>query len=435
MLQRLSEHLEKPPGAGQLTYTLESTGCYHIPVTLAFGGTPRLVNPVMAGATRRKTDVLDARLLAYHSITGMWPASFLVPMDVQKLRIMLMHRQRLIRERTRAYNLMNNIVLRFGHTFVAFQPLSTSGGWAIMEDMIDGKLPNMPGVSPIEIPRPVRVVLRHLYRVVTKTSPKVKTAGKRIISAVRCAEFGTRGGLLVSGRELLKVLKTHPGIGDLGAAIWLAEVVDTARFPNAKAIGAYAGLDPTLRVSAGKVTKHVRRAGNKRLNFMLTQAAKGLICRRKEALGRWGYSIAKSRRHGGYRKAAGTVARRMAIALWAMQRDVAPYNLERADFWRPKEVPDVPLAEMNLGRFAAVLENLGLKTSQEVAASFQVDLASRKGVGVKCLEAVGSWIKEHARKSHKASLSEEKSCDVPSEALELRRGRLSATVSAREPQS
>lgn len=71
-----------------------------IPVTLAFGGVPRVVNPVLTGATKRKTDVLDARLLAYHAITGMWPATFFVRQEVQTLRVCVQLRRRTEVERS-----------------------------------------------------------------------------------------------------------------------------------------------------------------------------------------------------------------------------------------------------------------------------------------------------------------------------------------------
>ena len=60
---------------GELHYVLESTACYHMPVIHAFGGRASVVNPLLAGPYRRKTDKLDARTLAYHGMTGLWPAS------------------------------------------------------------------------------------------------------------------------------------------------------------------------------------------------------------------------------------------------------------------------------------------------------------------------------------------------------------------------
>src|SRR5579859_4770792 len=73
---------------GPLRYTIESTGCYHLPVIRAWGGVPSVVNPLLAAPTRRKTDRLDARLLAYHAITGLWPPSFLACDQLQTLRVL-----------------------------------------------------------------------------------------------------------------------------------------------------------------------------------------------------------------------------------------------------------------------------------------------------------------------------------------------------------
>lgn len=397
--QRLSESLDKPPDSETLTYTLESTGCYHLPVVLALGGVPRLVNPANAASTKRKTDVLDARLLAYHCIVGMWPPTFLVRTDVQALRVACQLRRRLTRERTRIWNTMNNTVLRWGHTFVAFSPLRGATGWSIMEDLIDGKLPMMPGVGPTPLPTCVRETLTFHRQRVDALNQQIRQAANNCLAIAKDCEFGVKGGELVRGSVLYPLLITHPGIGPLTALDWLSEVSDSDRFPSKLAVGAYCGLDPTLKVSAGHVTKHVRRAGNKILNMALLQAAKALINSRKEELGQWGYAMSKSKRQGGYKKAAGSVARRIGWALWAMHRNCEAYDKERCNYWRTQPVPDVPIAEMGLGRYAAVLESHGLRTSKDVAAAFQLDLASKKGVGQKCLEVVSQWLKRNQASS------------------------------------
>ena len=62
-----------------LHYCIESTSTYHLPVLLAWEGTPSVVNPSIAGATKKKTDKLDARLLAVHDLTGIWRPFYVVP--------------------------------------------------------------------------------------------------------------------------------------------------------------------------------------------------------------------------------------------------------------------------------------------------------------------------------------------------------------------
>ena len=83
--------MQKTLGLAQnepFAYTIESTALYHMPVLLTFGATPSVVNPLLAGHTRRKTDVLDARLLARQAITGLWRASYLAFPAQTDLRVL-----------------------------------------------------------------------------------------------------------------------------------------------------------------------------------------------------------------------------------------------------------------------------------------------------------------------------------------------------------
>ena len=72
-----------------LHYCIESTSTYHLPVLLAWEGSPSVVNPSIAGATKKKTDKLDARLLAVHDLTGIWRPFYVAPEGVQDLRVLI----------------------------------------------------------------------------------------------------------------------------------------------------------------------------------------------------------------------------------------------------------------------------------------------------------------------------------------------------------
>jgi transposase len=71
-------------------------------------------------------------------------------------------------------------------------------------------------------------------------------------------------------QELVKRLRSIPGVGPFIAASLIAEVQDMHRFPTAKALTAFAGLDPKIRQSGhtlsstGRLTKrgsaHLRRS-------------------------------------------------------------------------------------------------------------------------------------------------------------------------------
>jgi hypothetical protein len=99
-----------------LHYCIESTSTYHLPVLLAWEGSPCVVNPSLAGATKRKTDKLDARLLAIHDLTGIWRPFYVISTDVQDLRVLIGQRDYYSRSATRIGNKINSTILKFGYT-------------------------------------------------------------------------------------------------------------------------------------------------------------------------------------------------------------------------------------------------------------------------------------------------------------------------------
>ena len=102
---------------GGYDYNIESTRTYHWPVIRAFRGVAHAVNPLLANPTRRKTDVLRAKLLARQALLGTWKASF-VPSDAAvEVRTLLMRRHDAMWRAKRATGQMRDLVQRLGHTF------------------------------------------------------------------------------------------------------------------------------------------------------------------------------------------------------------------------------------------------------------------------------------------------------------------------------
>ena len=118
-----------------LWYTIESTSTYHLPVIKAIKGKPCVVNPMLAGSVKKKTDVLDARLLSYHGIAGLWPESFVVPPEIEEFRLLMRQRQYHSRECTAITNRINNYILRFGHTLGSYKSIQSMENRAMIEDM------------------------------------------------------------------------------------------------------------------------------------------------------------------------------------------------------------------------------------------------------------------------------------------------------------
>jgi transposase len=374
-----------------LAFTIESTGTYHMPVMQAFASVgrsvPSVVNPLLANPSRRKTDVLDSRLLAYHALSGMWPASYIPPPAIQSLRIMVNMREDAMRRATRASNRINNFILRYGHTLGAEHRVTDSAGRALVEDLLERREPVDGGVCPAGIPAEVVPVFEKLYEEYDEARAAVNTYEAMALAWADQCEFALGGGVVVPGTEVRRLLGTIPGFSTISSLYWMAEVVTPCRFANAKALGAYAGCDPSLKVSAGKVTQHSRRGGNQKLHVALTRAAQALIVRPHEEMGSWGHRMWKSHKTGGFKKACGAVARRMAEASFHVTRTGTDFDYRLYSYYGRPEYATRALTPVDLGRYSKVLS--AFTTVADLAEALHDGrLSSTKGVGDKCLEHV-----------------------------------------------
>lgn len=321
-------------------FTIESTGAYHYPVLRALEGTPRVIHPERAGQAKRKTDVLDARLLAHQDITGMWRDAYIPGDEEEILRSLCqMHRQ-WQEAKTRASNRISGFLLRFGHTLTSYAKIGNSYTNAILEDMIAGNVPDAPGVCEDGLLPDAQRILDLMLVHWKECEQKARDFSDWALNYCTDLECVLGTGEAISGKDLLKLLETVPGIGPVTALTWIAEVGWPGRFPSAKACAAYCGCEPALKLSAGKVKSSSRKAGNKPLHRALVLAAGRLISRKKEPFGQWGCRLMKAKAEGGYRKACGAVGRRLCIALYHIHMRGEAFSYEGYHFWRQKKVRD-----------------------------------------------------------------------------------------------
>jgi transposase len=420
-----------------LRYCIESTGTYHLPVLKAFGGIPSVVNPLLAGASHRKTDVLDARTLAHHSITGLWKASFIPTQQAQILRVLWARRREMTRRATRAANQLNNIVLRFGFTFGADVSMRSIQAENILSDLIDGAPVSVPGAPPDGLPPEVRPVISALLKDlrsdlneahhatvasenfiksrdwpiappdtpdpptpihhVSRFTPHVSRFPHHESRITHHAPLAPRTSPLsprtIPGTDLLALLRTVPGVGENTALTWLSEITDPRRFQNAKQVAAFAGCDPSLKISAGKVTSYVRRQGNLRLHQALLYAASGLLRRTDDPLGNWGRSIAGRHKKGGHKKACGAIARRLACGLWEVHRRGQPWSYDQYTLAQKIVCPLTPLGTLLPRKAVLVLRSAGIRNSHQLAAAYNDGkLAAIQGFGDTSIRAVKQWV-------------------------------------------
>ena len=371
----------------ELHYCIESTSVYHVVVLKAWEGIPSVINPSIAGASKKKTDVLDAKMLAVQDLTGIWPSSFIPSSEVDHLRLLMAERDNFNRLAARTSNRINNSLLKFGYTVGRDGSVTKN---TKVREMIEDQISDDPSdhynVCPEGIPENVKCVFIEEYMQYDMYRELVRDYDKRIRSTV-CSMNWETADSQIPGRQMLKILCTAPGIGEQTAILWLAKIVTPRRFRNEKALAAYCSLDPSLKVSAGKVTSTVKRGGCKDLHSALCMAASNLVRKHNEPFGRWGYNIAVN--SGRWKKGISAVARKLAVALYFMSLRGEEFSYEKYRMMTEPDVIDISIEELAIKepafrRYVRILISGNIHTAKQMVHSYYLcDLTNIKGLGKK----------------------------------------------------
>ncbi len=124
-----------------------------------------------------------------------------------------------------------------------------------------------------------------------------------------------------------QLLMTAPGVGPVTAVRFAAAIDEVGRFANPHRLQSYLGLTPGEKTSSQKQRRTgLTKAGSSKLRWVLVQAA--WVARRyykDHPMVAWSYEV-ESRR--GKQIAVTALARKLAGVLYAMWRDVSPYEKE-----------------------------------------------------------------------------------------------------------
>jgi len=127
--------------------------------------------------------------------------------------------------------------------------------------------------------------------------------------------------------EKLKLLRTIPGIGVIGAMTLILELGDISRFRKGDLLAAYVGLTPSQYSSADRIRMgRITRCGNRLLRAALIEAA--WVSIRKDLELREIYENLKARR--GAKRAIVAVARKLLLRARRVLLDKQPYKLNKA---------------------------------------------------------------------------------------------------------
>jgi transposase len=125
--------------------------------------------------------------------------------------------------------------------------------------------------------------------------------------------------------EARAVVRTMPGVGPVTAEVVVSELGDVRRFKNAKAVCAYAGLVPVVRQSGGKKAKegHITKQGSGLLRWALVESGWRLV----KSSPRWSSVYDRLKKRIGSKRAIVAVARKLLCVLYAMLRDTKKYEV------------------------------------------------------------------------------------------------------------
>ena len=199
---------------------------------------------------RLKTDRDDAFHIAELLSAGRLPISYAPPLEVQMLRDITRHRNGFSRQHARVLCRVKSI-------------MNANNRPGPVRLASDGLIRYLKGQGA-KLPTRHVAMLWQCVDQLALTERQIAEAERTIGELVQREAF----------REVYRILVSFPGVALVSAATIIAEIGDFQRFPDAKAIGRYAGLNPRVYASGGKQRiGHLAKTGSPDLRWILQQAA------------------------------------------------------------------------------------------------------------------------------------------------------------------
>jgi transposase len=346
----------------EITHTvMEATGVYWKPVWNILSDGDFVLTLANAQHVKnvpgRKTDVNDATWLADLLAHGLIRASFVPDTQTQEQRGLLRTRKQLTRERTshiqRLQKTLEEANIKLDS---AISDIMGASGRAMVEALIAGETDplRLAGLAsrrikatPAELSAALRGRVTRHHRFLLRLHLQQIDALDRAIAEIDKEVEAN----LAPFRDLIPVLTSMPGIGELAARVLLAEIgTDMSRFATAGHLISWAGLCPKNDESAGKRRSTRMRKGAPWLKTALIQCA-WAAARKKGSYLQALFHRLRARR--GAKKAIGAVAASMLTAAYHMIATGTFYCDLGACHFEQRTKPG------QIERLVAKLQNLG----------------------------------------------------------------------------
>ena len=261
-------------------------------VVLAHPGKLRVI-----AESPRKSDNLDAKVLAEMLASGHIPESYRPTPRQREYRLLVRHRQYIQRKITGAKNRLRRLLRNYN---LDRPDLFAKSGQAALAEMTLS-------VSDRFCVDQMVVQWKWLKQQLLATNTQL-------------ADFVERGS--PEEREDGRLLMSIPGIGIITSDVILAELAGWRRFSSLKQVSAYAGFVPGQRESAGKRKNlHIEKTGSPLLRWVVVQAAWQLVKRSP----RWRVIYERLKGRIGGKKAVIAVSRRLLGVCFSVLKNQKDY--------------------------------------------------------------------------------------------------------------
>lgn len=215
---------------------------------------------VIAESTR-KSDKLDARVLAEFLALDMIPAAYRPTPRQRAHRALVRHRQFLQKERTQLRNKVRRIVSDYN---ADRRDLFSQQGRRYLTALT---------LDPSDL------------FVITQLLQQLEALEGQL-TALRKTLHAFAESSLEHEKRQRQLLRSVPGVGEVTTEVVLAELGDARRFRSARQVVAYAGLAPGRRESAGKARDlGITKQGSGLLRWVLVEAAWQVVRRSRHWAG------------------------------------------------------------------------------------------------------------------------------------------------------
>jgi transposase len=253
---------------------------------------------VIAESTR-KTDKLDAQVLAEFLALDMIPPAHRPSPRLREHRALVRQRQYVQRRITSLKNRLRHLL---SHYNADVKNLFSGAGQAYLDRL---------ALSAAD-----RFVVEQLRESWRHFRGQLRAMDERLALFARSAP--------VAEREARQVLETIPCVGPVTVDVVLSELGDVRRFRSQKQAAAYAGLAPGIRQSAGRTKQlSITKEGSGLLRWVMIETAWRMVGKTR----RWGLVYEKLKARTGAKKAIVAVARRVLSMMVALLRSGRRYSL------------------------------------------------------------------------------------------------------------